>query len=209
MKVQKMKRSYFLQFAKIILLNLLSLAFFSPAISQNTTDCFKPNALKNLCMMIDGRMKYESSDKILDSLLLHSSPAKLKEIIEPPYYLFQKKIYEAAWVDFYKDSREVAFAKIRRMWLQYEDKLVCNGLNFDVINGNLIKYAINTKFDDFIDVVSEWGINLNKVDESDGRTILDYTSYHMKRNEGTEVATRLKSYYDTFRKAGAKHKHEL
>ncbi len=204
-----MQRSYLSLFAKILFLKGFTLAFFTPAISQNSTDCFKPNALKNLCMMIDGRMKYDGSNLLEDSLLLHSSSAVLKNTVEPPYYLFQKKIYEAACVDYYKDSREVAFAKIRRMWLIYEDKLICNGLNFDVINGNLIKYAINTKFDDFIDVVAEWGVNLNKVDEIDGRTILDYTYYHMKRNEGTEIATRLNSYYNTLRKAGAKHKHEL
>lgn len=55
----------------------------------------------------------------------------------------------------------------------------------------------------------KWGVNLNKVDVGDGRTLLDYIEYHMDRVRGGALEKKLKVYYDDLRKAGAKHRREL
>lgn len=159
-------------------------------------------------MMIDGRMKLPDGD-VLQQYTPGAANTSIKDPIPKPTFLYEKKIYEAACVDIYNDSREVMKAKIQHMWIKLNDRLICNGLNFDVIHGNVIKYAVNTKFDAFIDDVAEWKVGFNKVDKGDGRTVLDYIQYHMQRNAGTEVALRLQSYYDTIRKAGGKHAAEL
>ncbi len=117
---------------------------------------------------------------------------------------------EAACVDSENDSVEVRNEKIGRMWKAFENKeLVCNSLQFDVPNGNIIKYAAMMNFDTFIRDVIRWNVNLNKVDAFDGRTLLDYLSFHIERTKGGEIEKKLKYYYGILRKAGAKHKSEL
>lgn len=129
----------------------------------------------------------------------------------PTYrYFYQRQVMEAACVDSENDSVEVRNEKIGRMWKAFENKeLVCNSLQFDVPNGNIIKYAAMMNFDTFIRDVIRWNVNLNKVDAFDGRTLLDYLSFHIERTKGGEIEKKLKYYYGILRKAGAKHKSEL
>lgn len=65
------------------------------------------------------------------------------------------------------------------------------------------------KFEEFlIDMVS-WKVNLNKLDEADNMTPLDYIKMQIERNKGNSSEPYLKSYYNMFQKAGAKHKAAL
>lgn len=124
-------------------------------------------------------------------------------------YTYQIKILEAANVDIEKDSETLIAQKVSQLWQQYEDKLICNNTLFDVGNGNIIKFAVSQLDDRFISDVIDWKVSLNKVDEFDGRTVLDYVQDQIKSAKGTSLERRFSSYYSSMRHAGAKHKHEL
>jgi len=115
---------------------------------------------------------------------------------------------EAACVNS-SDTEEEKNRKIRDLWLAMEDELVCDSSQFDVVNGSVLKYAVSTKFDDFIRDAVKWKVNLNRVDPSDSRTVLDYVSYHIQKHKGNSIENMFDYYYTLFRDAGAKHRSEL
>jgi len=173
------------------LIILLSFIVASKGLSAQTDEpCFNPAALKNICMTIESRSK---------------DPNPQGQYI----YKYHRMIMDAACVDFANDSEEVRYQKIRRMWLKYEDRLICNSVKFDTVDGSIIKYAVSSKFDDFISDVTYWGVNLNKVGETDKMTVLDYIYKEIKRNEGSSIAGRLQKYFDQVRAAGGKFASEL
>ena len=122
---------------------------------------------------------------------------------------WQRKMFEAACVDANKDSEEEIGRKISSMMKQYEDKLEVNNTTFDVSNGNIIKFAVNLKFDEFLIWMTKWKVDFNKVDATDGRTVLDYITSQIESNKGLASEPVLKRYYDMIKKAGGKHKYEL
>jgi hypothetical protein len=124
-------------------------------------------------------------------------------------YMYQRRLLEAACVDLEKDSEEEIGKKISAMWKEYEDTLICNNIQFDVSNGSVIKYAVNMQFDVFISNLATWKVNFNKVDETDGRTVLDYVRDQVERSKGLAIEEKLKQYYTILKDAGAKHKSEL
>jgi hypothetical protein len=122
---------------------------------------------------------------------------------------YQRRIFEAAGVDTLKDNTDEIARKISRMWNRYEPFLECKSTQFDITDGSIIKYAVNMKFEEFlIDMVS-WKVNLNKIDDADGMTVLDYIQMQIGRNRGLPSEPYLKGYYDMLKKAGAKHRVEL
>ena len=124
-------------------------------------------------------------------------------------FKYQRKFLEAACADPIKDSEEEIARKIAKVWKDNESTLICNNTKFDVANGNIIKFAANLKFDEFMIDMTFWKVNLNKVDEMDGRTVLDYLQVQIERNKGLASEPVLKRYYVMLRKAGGRHKFEL
>lgn len=158
--------------------------------SAETQTCPEQKKIKNICMAISERIR----DKDPNS--------RYK-------YLYQRKVAEAACVDYSKDDPATANRKIQQMWKAFENQLVCDSIQFDVPRGSIVKYAINQYFDDFLDDVVAWKVNLDKVDSYDGGTVLDYLKAKIERNKENQTSVILKAYYDRLRKAGAKHKSEL
>lgn len=170
---------------------LLFLAASLSALAQTEDTCYNPKAIRNICMMVESRSK-------------DPNPQGHYE------YTYQRKIMDAACVDWPNDSKEVMAAKIRRMWLIYEDThLVCNSVKFDTTNGNILKFAIASRFDQFIFNATQWGVHLNRIDEVDKLTVLDYVQKHLERHKGTVTESTLKMYYKQLRDAGAKYSWEL
>ena len=127
-----------------------------------------------------------------------------------PYkYIYQQRILDAAKVDIEKDSEILIAQKVSQLWKEYEEKLTCNDTTFDVIKGSIIKYAVAKLDDKFIDDVIKWKIDLNKVDEFDEKTVLDYVKDNIERVKGSSLERRYNSYYRWLKNAGAKHKSEL
>ena len=138
------------------------------------------------------------------------SRTKDPDPLKPEYkYMYQRRFLEAACVDVNKDSEEGISKKVSGMWSKFEEDLYCNNGQFDVQNGSILKYAAVSKFDAFIDDIIKWKINLNRVDPTDKRTILDYVKYQKEKNAGNALEPILQEYYELLRDAGAKHKSEL
>ena len=152
--------------------------------------CSNPKKLRGLCMYIGDMEK---------------DPNPQGRFV----YKYQRKILEAACVDVSKDDEDTIAKKISRVWKENEDQLTCDNIQFDVVQGSIIKFAVSLKFDSFILDMAKWKVNLNKVDKFDDGTVLDYVEYQMKRMKGTPSEVILKDYYRILRDAGAKYKREL
>jgi hypothetical protein len=129
-------------------------------------------------------------------------------------YMYQRKIYDAACVDLQQDSEALMKRKIQEMWRIDEargdrSKLKCENLQFDMIDGNILKFAVRKRFQEFLEDAEYWGVNLNRVDASDQRTVLDYLKDELDRTSHPSTRSTLQVYYNTLRRAGAKHRAEL
>lgn len=158
------------------------------ALTEVPGGCAKAEKLDNLCVDIAERVE---------------------EPIESPFaYRYERLVHEAACADPEKDSEDLINRKIQSMWVKLDPK--CNNANFDVPRGSVLKYSILTRNYDFISLAAEiWKVNLNAIDPSDNRTLLDYIQKEAERNKGTKAETILKGYYKTLRDLGAKHRNEL
>lgn len=166
------------------------LLLLSPVcVAAEAADCPPPAKLPAVCMAISNAQK-DTSGKY--------------------QFHYQKLVYEAACSSPSEDDEQTGNAKIRQMWSDNTDRLVCNNASFSVIRGNVLKYAASNRFDDFLfDAAMVWKVDLNTVDPSDGRTVLDYVQDEVKRHHGKAIEKSLRSYYDMLRSSGAKHRSEL
>lgn len=149
--------------------------------------CPNPDALRGVSAMVGSHMKDRSGKN---------------------EWLYQTRFLEAACVE-QNDSEEIKNQKIRETWHLLEDDLIANSSQFDVVDGNILKYAASTKNDAFIRDAIKWGVNLNRVDPSDNRTVLDYISFHIERHKGNALEGMFAHYYKLLKAGGAKHKNEL
>lgn len=124
---------------------------------------------------------------------------------------YQRKVLEAACVDIDNDSESVLMEKIQSMWAEYEQSkwYYCSSITFDVQQGNILKFAVNYGFEEFLYDMIRWKIDLNKIDESDKRTVLDYIEARVELHKGNAPESYYRSYYNLLRQAGAKHAREL
>jgi hypothetical protein len=128
-------------------------------------------------------------------------------------YMYQRKIYDAACVDLQKDSEALMKRKIQEMWRiderQPRPRMTCNNLQFDVASGNILKFAVRKRFQEFLEDAVWWGVHLNRVDASDQRTVLDYVKDELDRTSHPSTRSTLQAYYQILREGGAKHRSEL
>ncbi len=175
---------------KILTAGNLMKTILNSLVASEPEPCPNPKKLENICMNIDGR----SMD-----------PKPKSHYV----YLYQRKILDAACVDVEKDSEEKISQKVQQMWTASTDNLNCRSIDFDANGGNVLKYAVSTTFDEFLDDAIYWKVNLNQVDKVDDRTVLDYVQHQIEKNKGKMIEVRLKHYYKILREAGAKHKSKL
>ncbi|MGV4413337.1 MULTISPECIES: hypothetical protein [unclassified Chryseobacterium] len=106
-----------------------------------------------------------------------------------------------------EDSEEEMYRKIREVWNEYEDCLICDTIAFSLIGGNILKAATVRRNKDFYNTVIKWGVNLNRIDPVDGRTVLDYFRDEMAKNPPNIEFYR--AYYNVLKEHGAKHAAEI
>ena len=125
-------------------------------------------------------------------------------------YEWQVRFARAAQAQGEIDTPE-EIERLRRIWQRFEEKGLfdVSSVQFDVLNGSLLKYASIRSNDSFVQFAAEHQLGLTRIDESDGRTVLDYLEYHIDRAKGTAMAETWKEYYKLLRNAGAKHRREL
>jgi hypothetical protein len=115
-----------------------------------------------------------------------------------------------AGVDVNKDDEKTINLKVHNLWVHCEGEIYYESTNFNVSRGNFLKMSAYRSFTPFLDrAVYDWYFPLNKIDDIDGRTTLDYIQNEIEKNKGQPNEKPLQSYYDLLKKAGAKHKFEL
>lgn len=125
-------------------------------------------------------------------------------------FAFERKIYDAARVNFEMDTPQAARLKIKALWHEHPENMRCESDNFDVSQGHILKYAVATGTFALLDDASRtWGVDLNIIDPSDNKTLLDYIQDQKQRYKGSVVEITLSNYYEIMRRAGAKHRSEL
>lgn len=154
----------------------------------------------------DGCADKAKLEKIcLDVLSKSSAPDE-----SPFQYSYEMKLHAAACANPEIENEEAVNRKIRAMWKRLENDLICNTTDFDVPRGSILKYAVKMRAFDLVSQAAEsWKVNLNRVDEADGRTLLDYVRSEIEKNKGTNLEPVLKGYYKVLQRSGAKHKAEL
>ena len=121
-------------------------------------------------------------------------------------YSYVTKIKKAACVKP-DDSEEVAHKKIREAWLKYEDRLICDTIAFSLRGGSILKAATVSLNKNFYNHVVKWGVNLNRIDPTDGKTVLDFIQDKLKENPPNIEFYR--AYYKVLKEHGAKHAIEI
>lgn len=125
-------------------------------------------------------------------------------------FAYQTRIYRAACVDSSRDSAQVIQQKVQAFWNRYHDQLQCHQLGFSVVNGNILKLAVERNSREFInDAVRRWRVNLNHVDSTDQKTVLDYIQAELVKARGNNMEPVLQRYFTLFRSNGAKFQREL
>ena len=104
----------------------------------------------------------------------------------------------------------VVQAKIQDFWKRRGPSLTCNLIGFTVRDGSILKLAVEKNSRAFLnDAVRRWKVDLNQVDASDGRTLLDYVGDEREKARGTSNEAVMQRYYEMLRREGARHRHEL
>lgn len=113
------------------------------------------------------------------------------------------------------DNELIIKAKVQRFWNLYYEYFGCDTLGFATEYGNILKFAIHNSYNTFIDsMVSNFLIDINKIDPSDGKTLLDFVKEEINRYgampEQNSRVEELKTIYKHLRNdLGAKHASEL
>jgi hypothetical protein len=126
----------------------------------------------------------------IDSIIKTLPPLK-----QPPDDLWAKLCYRVDAIDvWYKkdleelagvlktDSKLMVKAKVQRLWNTQLVNFGCDSSGFSVEYGNILKFAIHKGYSEFIDsVINNYGLNINKKDPSDGKTVLDFVKDEIAR----------------------------
>ena len=162
----------------------------APAQVSEQVNCPNNHQIDMLCSLIHNKL--EESD-----------------LKSPHLFRYQTVIMKAACTNPDVDSPAEVRRKIQAFWRRYSDELVCDSLSFTVQKGNIIKFAVDRRFDEFLADVVDWQIDLNRIDPGDNRTVLDFIKHEEQRFKGTVIEAKMKTYYRRLRQAGAKHRSEL
>lgn len=128
---------------------------------------------------------------------------------DPKYrWEFENLIFFAAGVRPQEKSKPTSeeIDAVGRLYRTASQHFKCNTSDFDVINGDWLKYGVSiSRFQPIIFALT-YKLDLNTLD-SNGETLLDHIGRHLSDKAGFE--TGLVDIYDKVRSAGAKYRCEL
>jgi hypothetical protein len=189
-----------------------SLIISIPAFAADNCDpqVIDQNVIKDL-QQVSNRMSMECPNQINVTEFCSAVSAQLSETNPSAgtRFSYQTKIYRASCVES-SDSPEVIRAKIQNFWNKYHDELICNQFGSMVKNGNILKLAVEKDSKEFInDAVRRWKVNLNHIDTSDHKTVLDYIDEQLAASHGSALENTLRRYQTIFKSNGAKNSRDL
>ena len=124
-------------------------------------------------------------------------------------YVYGRLMEEAAGVTP-ADDATTKKRKVQMLWRDNQSVFTCTASNFNLANGNLLKYSVSSRSYNFINTaLGQWELELNFIDPVDRRTLLDYLRRELDANRGNSDESALKNLYDASRERGAKFCYEL
>lgn len=97
-------------------------------------------------------------------------------------FLFEQEMLKMSCAVEGKDSPEVIKKKTNAMWNKYRTNFACDSLGFNVPNGNVLKFAMNFNFPDFIYLmVDNYDFDLDFKDPADNKTVIEYLTQEIAK----------------------------
>lgn len=127
--------------------------------------------------------------------------------------LYQEELWKISCADPKKDSKEIAYQKIRCMWNKYREEFRCFGYTgVSVPDANISKFSIDTGFSTFlVAAVKMYKLDMNFKDH-DGKTLMDFLQIQRERYKNSDYIAKYEEYdriYKLLEKNGAKHAKDL
>lgn len=126
-------------------------------------------------------------------------------------YVYERLMAEAAGVTA-ADDAATSKRKVQMLWRENQgaNDFRCTASNFNLANGNLLKYSVSSRSYNFLNTaLGKWELELNFIDPVDHRTLLDYLRIELEANVGNSDEDSLKYLYDASRERGAKFCNQL
>ena len=126
---------------------------------------------------------------------------------------YQEEMWKISCADPNKDSKEIAYQKIRNMWNKYREEFRCFGYTgVSVSDTNVSKFSIDTGFSTFlVAAVKMWKLDMNFKDY-DGTTLMDFLQIQRESYKNSIYLAKYEEYdriYKLLEKNGAKHAKDL
>lgn len=100
------------------------------------------------------------------------APAKESQYYE---FYYEKRLFQMACVNIGIDDEETTIKKLQIFWNKYKTKFKCSSLDFEIPNGNLLKFALSQQMPDLIESLAQiWNLDINFIDPKDGLNVMDY-----------------------------------
>lgn len=118
------------------------------------------------------------------------------------YYEFhyEKRIWDLSCADPHVDTEEVSKQKIGIMWNKYKKDFKCDSLEFNVQNGNLLKFSISQSMPEVIETLAiTLGLDINFVDPADNKNVLDYVNFEITRLSKLQNSAAVIKIYNEYR----------
>jgi hypothetical protein len=126
---------------------------------------------------------------------------------------YQELMWKISCADPKKDSKEVAYQKIRCMWNKYRVEFRCFGYTgVSAADTNVANFSIDTGFSTFlVAAVKRWKLDMNFIDPADGETLMDFLLMRREsyKNNYTAKYEEYDRIYKLLEKNGAKHAKDL
>jgi hypothetical protein len=131
------------------------------------------NELETVAAVADGCPAPEKVDYA--KICSYSRDKKLAPEDSELNYLFEQQILKMSCATEGKDSPQAIKQKTSIMWNTYRTKFACDSLEFNVPNGNILKFSMNFNFPDFIyTMVNTYDLDMDFKDPADNKTIIEY-----------------------------------
>ena len=183
---------------KCFIVIFLSLLITNISFGQSKdTTCFRPSSqqILVLCGYVKGQVRDEDENSRYN-------------------FLWQKLIEQMSCVDYLNDNPETVKRKVQIWWNKYHDDCKCSRSDFVLTNGNILKFAVQNTFEEFIfSVIKDYKLNLNFIAPADGETALDFAKDEYERiyklNPDHPRTKNLQKIIKLLRDNGALYKSEL
>lgn len=114
-------------------------------------------------------------------------------------YSYEGRLLKLACVNIFIDNEETIKSKVQLFWNKYKTQCRCDSITFPVQNGNILKFVLSQNFPDLIDLLADYGCDINFIDPADGLNLLDYVMSEIERLRQLQNSENTVMVYEKFK----------